>query len=547
MSATSNSDNEDRNENDIIRFRRKQETQLLRAIRKNNIEKVTTLLTNGVSPDGLSERPPLKLAVQLGRIEIMKLLFQHNVRSPALLGPDEGDDDELLTAAYKGNLKVLKMLIAYRNQRGCRGNAASYSGDEPIHCAAAGGHLDCVQLLVGEGAKIDAENGSCMTPLHFAAGQVNGVAMVRFLVASGADVNALTEMGETAIFIAASKGNVAVVKELLRSSPDLSLRDHYGETVLHVAAYYSPLQTVQMLVEAGADIHTRSTKKASVSGLYQMLVEAQPENLSRTEEKKVSLLHLAAEAGRIDTFIWVLENSTLTLNDVDAHNCTPLHYATRTNRSEMVKFLLEHGANISASIPGNHTPLHLAAAYHYPEWPLPTDNGQDDPSIVSQLIHAGADVSAPADARVLHFRWPYREHLCEDLYNISEEDSGRSGIVYPLHYAVHGGAIQKVKAILAAGADIHARTTEGKTALHLAAGKFFRNMIRLLIQNGADPGLTDNGGYTMVRDLALAGRCEPESAREFLVAENLYEPSMEVELDVPDDSPVWFDNDDWDE
>jgi ankyrin repeat protein len=102
----------------------------------------------------------LKLAVQLGRIEIMKLLFQHNVRSPALLGPDEGDDDELLTAAYKGNLKVLKMLIEYRNQRGCRGNAASYSGDEPIHCAAAGGHLECVQLLVEEGAKIDVEMGA---------------------------------------------------------------------------------------------------------------------------------------------------------------------------------------------------------------------------------------------------------------------------------------------------------------------------------------------------------------------------------------------------
>ncbi|KAF3389106.1 putative ankyrin repeat protein [Penicillium rolfsii] len=536
MNATSNSDNKDRDENGIIRFRRKQETQLLRAIRKNNIEKVASLLTNGASPDGLSDRPPLKLAVQLGRIEIMKLLFQYN-----------GDDDELITAAYKGNLKVLKMLIDYRNQRGYRGNAASRGGDEPIHCAAARGHLECVQLLVEEGAKIDAENGSCMTPLHFAAGYVNGVTMVRFLVASGADVNALTEMGETAISIAASKGNVAVVKELLRSSPDLSLRDYYGETVLHVAAYYSPLRTVQMLVEAGADIHIRSTQKTSFSGLCQMLLEARPENLTRTEENNASLLHIAAEAGRIDTFIWVLENSSLTLNDLNAHRCTPLHYATRTNRSEMVEFLLRHGANISASIPGNHTPLHFAAAYHYPGWPPPTDSGNDDPSIVSQLTHAGADVSAPADARVLHFMWPSQERLCEDLYNISDEDSGRSGIVYPLHCAVHSGAIQKVKAILAAGADIHARTTEGKTALHVAAGKFFRNMIRLLIQNGADPGLADNGGYTMVRDLALAGRSEPNSAREFLVAENLYEPSMEVELDVPDDSPVWFDNANWDE
>jgi hypothetical protein len=70
----------------------------------------------------------------------MKILFQHNVQSPALLGPNEGDDDELLIANYKGNLKVLKMLMEYRNQRGYRSNAASYGGDKPIHCAAAGGH-----------------------------------------------------------------------------------------------------------------------------------------------------------------------------------------------------------------------------------------------------------------------------------------------------------------------------------------------------------------------------------------------------------------------
>jgi hypothetical protein len=49
-----------------------------------------------------------------------------------------------------------------------------------------------------------------------------------------------------------------------------------------------------------------------------MLVEAQPEDLTRTEEKKASLLHLAAEAGRIDTFIWVLENSSLNVNDLHA-------------------------------------------------------------------------------------------------------------------------------------------------------------------------------------------------------------------------------------
>ncbi|KAJ5185942.1 hypothetical protein N7491_006188 [Penicillium cf. griseofulvum] len=134
------------------------------------------------------------------------------------------------------------------------------------------------------------------------------------------------------------------MKELLKSSagPGLHQQSQFGETVLLAAVSCCSTRTVQLLVAAGADIHFRTTKL------------------------KVSALHLAAEAGKISTFKWILDNSTLTINDMDCHNWTPLHYAACKNQVAMAKYLLEHGADPSiASTPGDHTPLHLAAAHRH--------------------------------------------------------------------------------------------------------------------------------------------------------------------------------------
>ncbi|KAJ5185943.1 hypothetical protein N7491_006187 [Penicillium cf. griseofulvum] len=93
------------------------------------------------------------------------------------------------------------------------------------------------------------------------------------------------------------------------------------------------------------------------------------------------------------------------------------------------------------------------------------------------------------------------------------------------------GVVQRVKALLSAGADIHVRTTpDGKTALHLAAESSLRNMVLFLIQSGLDYRLTDTEGHTMVHYLSLGGQYEPVSVKDFLVAKNLYDSSMESEL-----------------
>ncbi|KAJ5185941.1 hypothetical protein N7491_006189 [Penicillium cf. griseofulvum] len=173
---------------DTIRLQEKRERKLCQAIRKNSIAKVNALLADGVSPDGGSERAPLQLAVWLGRREIVQLLIQYNVQSPSNPSPYL-DDDELLRAAGQGPVEILKMLIEYRKRLGYKGTAwPSHRSNEPIHCAASWGNLECLQLLVQEGATINLENSHWETPLHLAAslptGISDGLPVLRFLLAS---------------------------------------------------------------------------------------------------------------------------------------------------------------------------------------------------------------------------------------------------------------------------------------------------------------------------------------------------------------------------
>jgi ankyrin repeat protein len=66
----------------------------------------------------------------------------------------------------------------------------------------------------------------------------------------------------------------------------------------------------------------------------------------------------------------------------------------------------------------------------------------------------------------------------------------------PLMIAVHQARAKVVERLLAADADVNARTTEGGAALHRAAGQGRQELARLLLDLGADPNAATDDGYT---------------------------------------------------
>jgi Ankyrin repeats (3 copies)/Ankyrin repeat len=80
----------------------------------------------------------------------------------------------------------------------------------------------------------------------------------------------------------------------------------------------------------------------------------------------------------------------------------------------------------------------------------------------------------------------------------------------PLHKAARNGDNDRVKALLARGADVNARTRDrdGATALHLAAGSGHRQIAESLIAGGADVNAGDNDGDTPLHWSAIKDQKE---------------------------------------
>jgi ankyrin repeat protein len=480
----------------------KEERALFEAIHHNDIATVTQLLDDGVSPDGPSlDCHPLHEAILRGRQEIITLLIQHGVHDRS----DEMGTNALHLAALKGDPQILEMIIKYRQQREYSLFDRDAAQKAPIHFAAISRSLECVQVLLREGANIYDVTTHAETLLHFAAGErsvwaekgsgEDETALLKYLIAAGANVNALTSLRESPLWYAVQEGNLPSVRELLAASADVQLRNLYGETVLHEAAYHSSLPVVQMLVDAGVDVHARSNTNGSI-------------------------LHRAAEAGRVDTVQWILDHSNLTVNETGSHGWTPLHSAVFACQSTMTNYLLEHGADPTiGSNPGNHTALHYAAF---------SVRGEAGSTLVRYLIQYGADVNAPADSRCLASGGETGELLHEWFFDPEPDELE---LVYPIHCAAWSSVPSRLEALLEAGADIKAKTSvDGSTPLHLAARSGLE-MVRILLSKGADPDATDTAGCKMAHHLVFAFRQTPSIAWGFLVENQLWDAST-VEEDL---------------
>lgn len=141
-----------------------------------------------------------------------------------------------------------------------RDDSAVRDGNDLIHLAAKAGHDEIVSLLLRHGADKDTLDSRGRTPLHLAA--INGeLETVNVLLNTGASVNIIfrdtSRYEHRPLGFASRMGHVDVLKTLLQHGADVNAASSRGLTALHYAAVRNQAGAIDALVEAGADIEAR--------------------------------------------------------------------------------------------------------------------------------------------------------------------------------------------------------------------------------------------------------------------------------------------------
>jgi hypothetical protein len=128
--------------------------------------------------------------------------------------------------------------------------------------AAAQGRSQIVEELIKWGSELESRDASGQTPLISACTEKsnsNHIAIVRLLLEHGADANACTYGGRTALHKACYYGLEEIVKMLLDYVADLDVLNEIGSTPLISAMYSKHYGIARLLVDRGARVDVRNS------------------------------------------------------------------------------------------------------------------------------------------------------------------------------------------------------------------------------------------------------------------------------------------------
>jgi ankyrin repeat protein len=174
---------------------------------------------------------------------LIRLLFRSSEPRAAATAPLE-------QATLEGHTETIKGLIA----QGKDINARNIRGQTPLHLAAMKGNSDVLQLLLENGAQVDAlASDSGCTSLHYAAG-LGHVELCELLVRYGADPDAQTARLQTPLHLAVASGHSDVVALLLKYHARLDSRDTNGMTPLQQAETVDKREIVTLIKQHLSEI-----------------------------------------------------------------------------------------------------------------------------------------------------------------------------------------------------------------------------------------------------------------------------------------------------
>jgi ankyrin repeat protein len=248
---------------------------------------------------------------------------------------------------------------------------------------------------------------------------------------------------EVPLVVAVEKGDKPAVQSLLKlKTTDVNAAKPDGSTALQWAVHRDNAELVDLLLGAGADV--KAANRYGVTAVF-----------LATENGNAAILEKLLKAGADP-------------NTAMPGGETVLMTAARNGKVATVKMLLVHGASVNARDEHGENAMMWAAS-------------RNNADAIRMLVEFGGDIKIRTSRAVAA--------------------AGRGGVFMspaptsfsPLLFAVRAGAIDAVRALLEAGANVNDLLSDGESALIVAVANGHWELAGLLLDKGADPNLAGGG------------------------------------------------------